>query len=82
VHGCFWHCHGCAESHVPKSNRSYWQSKLGRNIERDALHVRELKRQGWRSLILWECQLRDVVRLENSLRRFLGSPGRMKSIER
>ncbi len=71
VHGCFWHCHGCAESHVPRSNTSYWEPKLRRNAERDRVHVTELRRMGWRVLILWECQLSDLVRLEKSLRKFL-----------
>lgn len=31
VHGCFWHCHTCKKGNRrPKSNLSYWNSKLGR----------------------------------------------------
>ena len=37
VHGCFWHGHDCARgARMPKSNRSYWVSKISRNRERDA----------------------------------------------
>ena len=41
VHGCFWHGHDCARgARVPKQNRDYWESKIGRN------RARELKQQG------------------------------------
>src|SRR5580658_10139676 len=34
VNGCFWHCHNCSESHVPKSAVNYWKQKLERNVTR------------------------------------------------
>jgi DNA mismatch endonuclease (patch repair protein) len=59
IHGCFWHQHpGCKESARPKSRQEYWEAKLNRNIERDALNVEKLKNLGWRVYIVWECELR------------------------
>ena len=59
VHGCFWHGHSCARGdRLPKTNRAYWRAKIGRNVARDRMHVTELRKRGWRRLILWECQLR------------------------
>ncbi len=59
IHGCFWHQHpGCKESARPKSRQEYWEAKLNRNIERDALNVERLKNLGWRVYIVWECELR------------------------
>jgi DNA mismatch endonuclease, patch repair protein len=73
VHGCFWHQHvGCAGSHIPKSNRGYWRPKLERNRARDAEHLKALRTDGWRCLILWECELRDHVVLRGRITRFLG----------
>jgi DNA mismatch endonuclease (patch repair protein) len=58
VHGCFWHSHlDCKLAHAPKSNKSYWGPKLKRNRQRDKVHYRELTRRGWRSLVVWECEL-------------------------
>src|SRR6476660_8647302 len=61
VHGCFWHRHGCKLTHLPKTNLSYWQPKLARNIARDTVNLQRLTMLGWRSLVVWECQLKDSV---------------------
>jgi len=73
VHGCFWHGHDCRRgARLPKTNADYWTAKIARNADRDRQHLRALKRDGWRALVLWECQLRDEARLRTKLRRFLG----------
>jgi DNA mismatch endonuclease, patch repair protein len=76
VHGCFWHQHrGCASSGVPKSNIEYWRPKLSGNVERDKLHVKNLKREGWRVIIVWECQTKHLWTLGKSLeKRLLPKP--------
>lgn len=73
VHGCFWHQHaGCIDGKMPKSNLGYWQTKLDRNVARDAEHLASLKALGWKSLVLWECETKDPRRLASKIRRFLG----------
>jgi DNA mismatch endonuclease, patch repair protein len=57
VNGCFWHLHGCARCRVPSSRRGYWTVKLQRNAARDKRTQRELRRDGWRVMVLWECQI-------------------------
>jgi DNA mismatch endonuclease (patch repair protein) len=75
VHGCFWHGHDCrAGQNRPGSNTSYWFPKLDRNKARDRDAVRQLKRLGWRVLVLWECQLKNAARLQSRLERFLQTP--------
>ena len=33
VNGCFWHCHkGCKDAGIPKSNKTFWISKLKKNV--------------------------------------------------
>ena len=45
VHGCFWHQHACRLGRRrPASNRTYWEPKLARNVERDAEANRALER--------------------------------------
>ena len=73
VRGCFWHQHeGCIDSHIPKSRTDYWAPKLQRNQERDHENLRKLRAQGWRVLVVWECEARKYSRLEVRLKRFLG----------
>ncbi len=72
VHGCFWHAHNCKTAHLPKSNRSYWVPKLKRNRERDEKNLVALKEQGWRALIIWECETREERGLKRRLKQFLG----------
>lgn len=58
IHGCFWHQHpGCRMAVMPKSNVDYWRPKLERNIERDQENIEELNRLGWRTFVVWECEL-------------------------
>jgi len=61
VHGCFWHQHaGCAAAALPKGNRQYWERKLSRNAARDGRNQQSLDEQGWRVIVLWECDLRKM----------------------
>ncbi|MBI5493192.1 MAG: DNA mismatch endonuclease Vsr [Deltaproteobacteria bacterium] len=58
IHGCFWHKHEkCKISRMPKSNIKYWKTKLNGNKKRDAGNQDKLKKLGWLSMVLWECQL-------------------------
>ena len=74
VHGCFWHQHRCARGdRRPKTNRAYWLPKLKRNVERDQRAIRALRRDGWRVLVIWECQTRNHERVAARIDRFLCS---------
>lgn len=71
VNGCFWHCHpGCKRSNIPKSNEDYWIPKLKHNTENDNKHYTDLKAQGWKIIVIWECELkkRDI---ENTMKRIV-----------
>lgn len=72
VRGCFWHRHeGCIDSHIPKSRREYWLPKLKRNLRRDKDNLEKLRAMGWRVLVVWECEVRDVERVSARLEAFL-----------
>ena len=59
VHGCFWHGHDCARgARQPKTNSDYWLAKIARNRARDARTVQTLAADGWRVIVVWECDLR------------------------
>ncbi|NLX54637.1 MAG: DNA mismatch endonuclease Vsr [Planctomycetaceae bacterium] len=60
VHGCFWHRHaGCKNARWPKSRLDFWRPKLEANRRRDIKHKKQLTRQGWDYLVIWECEVRD-----------------------
>ena len=76
VHGCFWHQHAraaCKDGRAPKSNLGYWAGKLARNVERDAENLDGLAAMGWKTLVLWECEiLKGSAALDSRIRKFLG----------
>ncbi len=69
VHGCFWHCHkGCRRANVPKTNKKYWVPKLERNLERDKINKRALKKDGWRIITVWECEVKKELKVFSKLK--------------
>lgn len=68
VNGCFWHKHDCPRFVWPESNKDYWIPKILRNTERDKEIYNILEGQGWRVLVVWECELKKKVR-EDTLRK-------------
>ncbi|HET6248168.1 MAG TPA: DNA mismatch endonuclease Vsr [Tepidisphaeraceae bacterium] len=72
VHGCFWHMHSCRHAQrAPRANALYWRNKRLANARRDRRNLRRLRRAGWEVLVIWECQLKDVQRMADRIRRFL-----------
>jgi DNA mismatch endonuclease (patch repair protein) len=71
VHGCFWHRHAhCKRATTPSRNREFWLQKFDANVARDARVQAALREQGYRVLVVWECETEDVSRLK-TLRRAL-----------
>lgn len=70
IDGCYWH--GCPKcGHIPKTNLPYWTAKIGRNKTRDKKYSRELSKQGFKVIRIWECALKKDP--ERCLRRILVS---------
>lgn len=70
VHGCFWHGHeGCKYYVVPKTRTEWWVNKITHNIERDKEVRKQLIKQDWRVINIWECRLKinQDRRLKNIL---------------
>lgn len=73
VHGCFWHRHkGCPNCRDPKSRTEFWLPKLEGNRIRDKKNLLRLGKMGWKTLVVWECELKRPSILLNKLRKFLG----------
>lgn len=74
VHGCYWHRHKrCKYAYTPKTRIEFWQRKFDENVERDRLTLKSLRKQGWRILVVWECQIADGTAVAQRLIRFLQS---------
>lgn len=72
VHGCFWHGHQeCKRATRPVNNARTWEDKIEGNRRRDQRNINALGVLGWDVLVVWECEVRDVSRLEACLRSFL-----------
>ena len=60
INGCFWHQHkNCSYAVMPKSNLKYWESKLKSNVLNQKENIKQLKHLGWKSIIIWECQVNN-----------------------
>lgn len=72
VHGCFWHGHDCKRgARAPKANAAYWSAKIAGNKRRDAHARGSLASAGWKVMIVWECETRDLEALRARLVDFL-----------
>ena len=74
VHGCFWHRHqNCKYASNPKTRREFWKKKFKENIERDKKTQEKLKNLGWKTNIVWECEVKNreilFLKLEEILRK-------------
>lgn len=59
VHGCFWHGHkDCKYFVVPKTNTDFWLNKINGNIANESKVIKALKKEGWKTIIVWECDLK------------------------
>lgn len=72
VHGCFFHAHeDCKNFRLPKTRAEWWEAKLARNKARDDEVRAALEADGWRVIVVWECEteseenLRALVRQLN-----------------
>ena len=72
VHGCFWHRCPYCHPHFPAANKEYWSAKFARNKARDSLARITLRELGWRTITIWECQLKkDPLRVVSRIRKAL-----------
>jgi DNA mismatch endonuclease, patch repair protein len=81
VHGCFWHRHsGCANAATPRTRAAFWNKKFHSNVARDRRNRNDLKRSGWRTVVVWECEvLSDPSALAHRLAREIGEAHRLRS---
>ncbi|MBR9677020.1 DNA mismatch endonuclease Vsr [Candidatus Woesearchaeota archaeon] len=61
LHGCFWHrCPKCFKE--PKTRMEYWIPKIENNVKRDKRNERNLKKEGYKVLKLWEHEIKKNLK--------------------
>ncbi|MDV3626778.1 very short patch repair endonuclease [Elizabethkingia anophelis] len=67
VNGCFWHGHqNCKYFVLPKTRIEWWLNKINTTIANDEKVVESLQNDGWKTIVIWECELKKE-KSENTL---------------
>ena len=73
VHGCFWHRHlGCRGTRTPKSRVKFWTEKFRGNVRRDRFVKKKLRKDGWRVLVIWECEINIEAKIKEFMEALCG----------
>ena len=68
VHGCFWHRHeNCKYATTPKTREEFWNKKFRSNLERDMDIQENIKNIEWRSVVIWECETKNIDNLKEKI---------------
>lgn len=61
VNGCFWHrCPKCKPP-FPNTHKEFWEKKFNCNVMRDRKIIDHLQKNGWITLVFWECEINQDV---------------------
>ena len=68
VHGCFWHRHENSKyASTPKTRQEFWNKKFEENIKRDSEIQDKIKNLNWRSVVIWECETKNMENLRDKI---------------
>ncbi len=86
IHGCFWHGHNCHLFKWPSTRPNFWRKKIFRNKEIDKRNCKQLKKEGWYILTIWECAIKGkkkkpLKNIIDSVIRWIEIEGRDKIIK-
>jgi len=71
VQGCFWHGHqNCKYYKVPQTRTDWWLNKINANKANDDKAMKALKKDGWKIITVWECNLK-AAKVEKALQKIL-----------
>lgn len=73
INGCFWHGHkNCKYFILPKTRSDWWANKINTNIVNDSKKSSLLKKEGWKVIRIWECDLKPK-KIDKTLKRLIKS---------
>ena len=68
VQGCFWHMYeNCKYASTPKKRQKFWNKKFTENIKRDSEIKDKIKNLDWRSVVIWECETKNIENLREKI---------------
>jgi DNA mismatch endonuclease (patch repair protein) len=77
IHGCFWHGHkDCKYFVVPKTRTEWWLNKINGNIANDKKAITALKKERWKIIMLWECNLK-AGKIKKTLEKLIVNFGKL-----
>ena len=72
VHGCFWHGHkNCKASKLPETRKRFWKNKISDNMTRDLKNIRELEKLGWNVIVVWNCEINNMIKRKPRLNQLI-----------
>lgn len=71
VNGCFWHGHDCPAGKLPETRHEFWKDKITKNKLRDKKNIQQLQSDGWRVIVLWQCEIKNKKLLESTLSKLI-----------
>jgi DNA mismatch endonuclease, patch repair protein len=75
IDGCFWHgCPRCRRT-LPKTNREYWERKIQRNVALAKSYNRQLRRDGWTVIRIWQHEIADTAKVRAKILKNFPSQG-------
>ena len=78
VDGCFWHACPTCRRRNPRTRGDFWRAKIDENRRRDNRQRRQLRRQGYHVMRVWEHEAKGtrwLRRLEAMMGRIDRAPG-------
>ncbi len=67
IDGDFWHGRDYERIVASRPEGDYWPAKIAYNIERDAKNRAELKKNGWKLLVIWESDIKRKKTRDSAL---------------
>jgi len=54
---------------MPATRQEFWRKKFDENVERDHRVQKDLRKDGWNVIVIWECETRNIASLVGRARR-------------
>ena len=52
----------CKYASTPKTRKEFWEKKFKSNVKRDLEIQEKIKNIGWKSVVIWECEINELIK--------------------
>jgi DNA mismatch endonuclease (patch repair protein) len=60
---------------IPKTRTEWWKEKIEKTVIRDQFAAISLKKLGWNTITIWECELKPDKRISNLNKLYISIKG-------